>query len=143
MKIVTHWPMVAHVTHTAFARAVEEVVGEARKNAPVAVSRGFKLNAGDTQGGLRASITDVKVGDLHARVGSTLRYALQRERGGTILPVRRKFLYWRDPSTGEWRVAKRVVQRPGGPRQGYKAWLLPAGDKFPGFMEDHLRALSR
>jgi len=142
MKLVTHYDRVDRAVDLAFARAVDEVVGEAKKNAPVAVSRGLKLNAGDVQGGLRASITEVHVGRLHARVGSPLRYAMQRERGGTIVPVRKKFLSWRDPITGEWRFARRVVQRPGGPRQGYKAWLEPAGDKFSGFMDDHLRSVT-
>jgi hypothetical protein len=143
VKLVTHYDRLYQFEDLAFSRALDEVVGEAQKNAPVAVSRGLKLNAGDVQGGLRASISAVMVARLHARVGSPLRYAMMRERGGTILPVRKKFLSWQDPVTGEWRFAKRVVQRPGGPRQGHKPWLEPAGDQFPRFMDDHLRALDR
>lgn len=126
---------------TAHARASDEVKGEAQRNAPVAVSRGLKLNAGSVQGGLRASITYEADGPRQGRVGSPLRYAMMREKGGVITPKRRKLLHWIDPITGEHRFAKRVVQRPGGPRQGYKPFIGPAGDKYPDFMEDHLRAL--
>lgn len=125
-----------------FRRAVEEVRGQAAENAPVSVSRGAKLNAGDVQGGLRASIAVSEVvhdaTGWHARVGSALRYALMREYGGVILPVRKKLLSWIDPQTGVRRFAKRVVQRPGGARNGYRPWLRPAGDMFPKFMDDHL-----
>lgn len=141
MRLVTHYDRVTAAVEGAFARAIDEVVGEAKRHAPVSVTRGVGYNMGDVQGGLRASISAVKVGRLHARVGSALRYAMQREKGGTILPVRRKLLKWRDPATGKWRVARRVVQRPGGPRQGYKPWLEPAGDRFEEFMDDHLRAI--
>lgn len=129
----------------AFTRAQLECVGQAQEDAPVSVSRGMKLNAGDVQGGLRASITAEtprKVGgDWFSRFGSALRYAMQREFGGVILPVRKKVLSWQDPETGEWHFAKRVAQLPGGKRQGNKPWLRPAGDRFPEFMEDHLRSL--
>lgn len=145
MKVVgQHAPLLIEV-ETAFRRACEDTRGEAAEHAPVAVSRGFKLNAGDVQGGLRASIsvTDVRHDGAgwHARVGSPLRYAMQREYGGEILPVRKKLLSWRDPATGEWHFARRVMQRPGGPRQGYKPWLRPAGDMFPSFMDQHLQRL--
>jgi hypothetical protein len=67
---------------------------------------------------------------------------MMREHGGTILPVRRKLLSW-TTATGQRAFAKRVTQRPGfiRGRLGRKAWIKPAGDKFPKFMEDHLRAL--
>lgn len=142
MKIVTDWAKVNSLVETGFRRAVDEVVGEAKKNAPVSVSRGLKLNAGDVQGGLRASISATFTGRLAARVGSPLRYALMREKGGTIVPVRKKLLSWIDPITGERIFAKRVVQRPGGPRQGHKPYLGPAGDRFPEFMDDHMKAIS-
>jgi hypothetical protein len=128
-------------TSLAHRRAVDEVVGLAKRNAPVGVSRGLKLNAGSVQGGLRGSITADHFGPLSSRVGSPMRYAMMREYGGVILPVRRKLLSWIDPTTGRRIFAKRVVQRPGGPRQGYKPWLRPAGDRYPEFMDDHLKAL--
>lgn len=145
MKVVTNYTEVEAHVGTAFRRACEEVRGEAARNAPVGVARGAGLNAGSVQGGLRASIT---VADIRhepigwsARVGSPLVYAMMREFGGVIVPVRKKLLSWIDPYTGRRIFAKRVVQRPGGPRQGYKPWLRPAGEKFPQFFEDHLRAL--
>lgn len=143
MKIVTHYDRVNAHTELAFARAVEEVVGEARLNVGASVSRGLKLNAGDVQGGMRASVTSQPTGRLQARVGSAHRGAMMREKGGTILPVRKKLLSWIDPITGERRFAKRVYQRPGFHRSrvGRSAWLKPAGDTFPKAMDDHLRAL--
>lgn len=147
MKLITDYSVLNRTFVTAFARAKDEVVGEAKRNAPVSVSRGMKLNAGDVQGGLRASITaertDVSLNQLTSRFGSGLRYAMQREKGGVILPVRKKLLSWVDPVTGERRFARRVNQRPGGPRQPrpYSAFIEPAGDRFPEFMDDHLRAL--
>lgn len=147
MKITTDLTILRTNVVLAFARAQDEVVGEAKKNAPVAVSRGMKLNAGDVQGGLRASISGdrpvVTIGEIRSRFGSSLRYAMQREKGGTIVPVRKRFLSWRDPITGEWIFAKRVTQRPGGPRQPkpYSSFIEPAGDRFGEFMSDHLRAL--
>jgi hypothetical protein len=126
---------------TAHARATDECVGEARRNAPVSVSRGIKLNAGSVQGGLRASLTYEASTPRKGRFGSPLRYAMMREKGGTIVPVRARLLHWIDPVTGEHRFAKRVVQRPGGPRQGYKSFIGPAGDRYPEFMHDHLEAL--
>jgi hypothetical protein len=144
MQLISHKDRLFEAESRAFRRAVQDVVGEAKQNAPVSVSRGFKLNALDVQGGLRASITseaiDVSPVGLSTRVGSAVRHAAMREFGGTIVPVRRRLLAWQDPITGEWRFAKRVVQKPGGPRQGYKPWLRPAGDKFPAFMDAHLRA---
>lgn len=141
--IVDHAPLFRHVAQS-FSRACEDVRGAAAKNAPVSVSRGLKLNAGDVQGGLRASINITEIrydaSGYHARVGSALRYAMMREKGGTIVPVRKKLLAWQDPTTGKWIFAKRVVQRPGGPRQGYKPWLGPAGDQFVKFMGQHLAA---
>jgi hypothetical protein len=132
-------------TETAFRRSMDEAVGDAKDHAPDGVSRGMKLNAGSVQGGLRASITSEgpeRRGDgLYGRIGSPLRYAAQREFGGVILPVRKKMLSWRDPITGKWIFAKRVVQLPGGARQGHKPWLRPAGDKWPDRFAEHLRAL--
>lgn len=143
MILKTHYDKVTGNTETAFRRAVDEVVGEARQNVGVSVSRGMKLNAGDVQGGMRASVTAVYTGPQAARVGSPHRGAMMREKGGTILPVRRKLLSWIDPVTGERRFAKRVHQQPGflRSRTGRGPWLEPAGDKFTEFMEDHLRAL--
>jgi hypothetical protein len=147
MKLVTNYSTLNRNIVTAFERAKDESVGEAKRNAPVSVSRGMKLNSGDVQGGLRASIvaerTDVGAFELRSRFGSGLRYAMQREKGGTILPVRKKLLSWVDPITGERIFAKRVDQRPGGPRQPrpYSPFIGPAGDRFPEFMSDHLRAL--
>lgn len=143
MKLVTHFDRVNAHTELAFARAVEESVGEARMNVGVGVSRGVKANAGDVQGGMRASVTSQKTGRLSARIGSAHRGAMMREKGGTILPVRRKLLSWIDPITGKRVFAKRVYQQPGfvRGRLGRRAWLKPAGDKFPGFMDDHLRSL--
>lgn len=141
MKLVTDDTVMPRIIDTAFARSADEVVGEMRKNCPVSVSRGMKLNAGDVQGGLRASLTFEKTSRLQGRAGSPLRYAMQREKGGVIVPVRKRLLSWIDPITGERVFAKRVVQRPGGPRQGHKPFIGPAGDKFPDFMTDHLKAL--
>lgn len=143
MILKTDRQVIPRIVETAFGRATDEVVGEMRKNAPVGVSRGMKLNAGSVQGGLRGSLTFERTGHLQGRAGSPVRYALQREKGGTILPVRGRFLSWIDPVTGERIFAKRVHQRPGGPRQGHKPFIAPAGDKFPDFMDDHLKALSR
>jgi hypothetical protein len=143
MKVVPMHQELERNIATAFVRGVDEVTGEAKKNAPVSVSRGAKLNVGSVQGGLRASISAAFTGTLQARVGSPLRYAMMREKGGVILPVRKKLLHWIDPITGEHRFARRVVQRPGGPRQPrpYTPFLQPAGDRFPEFMDDNLRAL--
>lgn len=144
MKLVTHYSAVQQHVDLAFRRAVDEVEGEAKLNVGVSVSRGAKLNAGNVQGGMRASVTsDQLPGRLHARVGSPHRGAMMREHGGVILPVRRKLLSWVDPYTGKRIFAKRVVQQPGfiRGRRGRSAWLKPAGDMFPQFMEDHLRAL--
>jgi hypothetical protein len=143
MKLVTDYGAVDRHVQTAFARAVDEVVGEARMNVGVSVSRGLKLNAGDVQGGMRASVNGQHVGRLHARVGSQHRGAMMREKGGTILPVRGKFLSWVDPVTGKRIYAKRVVQQPGfiRGRRGRGPWLQPAGDLFPKFFEDHLRSM--
>lgn len=143
MKLVADHSRLNLNIATAFVRAVDECVGDARQNAPVGVSRGVKGNAGDVQGALRASISATFIGALQARFGSALRYAMQREKGGVILPVRRKLLSWIDPVTGKRIFAKRVSQRPGGPRQPkpYSAFIGPAGDRFPEFMDDHLRAL--
>lgn len=146
MKFVSHRDDIVGHVKQAFVRAVEDVVGDARENAPVSVSRGLKLNAGTVQGGLRASITwrwnngasfDSKT--WKAQVGSGLRYAAQREFGGEIRPVRAKLLHWIDPVTGKHRFAKRVRQSPGGPRQGHRPWLRPAGDRFPEFMDEHVK----
>ena len=143
MRLVADHAELERDIATSFRRACEDVRGEAAENAPVGVSRGLKLNAGSVQGGLRASINveDVRRTSegWFARVGSPLRYAMMREKGGRIVPVRKRLLAWQDPITGKWIFAKRVVQRPGGPRQGYRPWLGPAGEKFPEFMADHLR----
>lgn len=156
-------------TITSFVRAREECIGEARSKAPVSVTRGIGLNSGGVQGGLRASITDdgpphVTETQITGKFGSGLRYAMQREKGGPIVPVRKLAISWVDPATGIRFVVgptiKRthaeidkvtglkvifvkkagVVQRPGGPRQGYQSFIGPAGDKFPGFFSDHLRS---
>jgi hypothetical protein len=142
MRLVHDYTALTAAISLSFARAVDECVGEAKKNAPVGVSRGVKLNAGSVQGGLRASINSTITGNLTARFGSALRYAMQREKGGVIVPVRKRLLAWQDPITGEWIFAKRVVQRPGGPRQPrpYTPFIGPAGDKFPTFMDEHLRS---
>ena len=141
MKIVTDLSKLNANIDLAHRRAADEVVGEARRNAPVGVTRGAGLNVGSVQGGLRASISYQASGPRQGRVGSPLRYAMMREKGGVILPVRKRLLSWIDPVTGERIFAKRVVQRPGGPRNGYKPWLGPAGDRYTEFMEDHLKAL--
>jgi hypothetical protein len=143
MKLVTNYPSVTRHVDLAFRRAVDEVVGEARMNVGVSVSRGLKLNAGDVQGGMRASVDAQHTGRLHARVGSQHRGAMMREKGGTILPVRGRFLSWVDPVTGKRIYAKRVVQQPGfiRGRRGRGPWLQPAGDLFPKFFEDHLRSM--
>ena len=141
MKIRTDLSELNRNIDTAHARATDEVVGLMRRNAPVSVSRGAKLNAGSVQGGLRASLTYEAESPRHGRAGSAVRHAMMREFGGVIIPVRKKLLHWIDPVTGEHRFAKRVVQKPGGPRQGYKPFIRPAGDKYPEFMTDHLRAL--
>lgn len=143
MKLVTHYSDVERHVDLAFRRAVDEVVGEARQNVGVSVSRGVKANVGDVQGGMRASVTSVSTGPLSARVGSPHRGAMMREKGGVILPVRRKLLSWIDPVTGQRRFAKRVVQLPGflRSRTGRGPWLEPAAERFPEFMDDHLRAL--
>lgn len=143
MKLITHYDRVTKNVATAFVRAVEEVTGEARQNVGVSVSRGAKANAGNVQGGMRASVTSEYVGALHARVGSNHRGALMREKGGTILPVRRKLLSWIDPVTGKRVFARRVYQRPGfiRGRRGRGPWLQPAGDEFPKRMDEHLRSM--
>ncbi len=142
MKLITHYDKVDAMTSGAFLRAVQETADEARQNVGVSVSRGVKGNAGDVQGGMRASVTFQITGHLTARVGSNHRGAMMREKGGTILPVRRKLLSWVNPVTGQRVYAKRVTQLPGfhRSRTGRGPWLQPAGDKFPQFMDDHLKA---
>lgn len=137
-------------TRLAFERSTQEVVGEARENAPVSVTRGVGGNVGDVQGGLRASITATPIqsiaGGMVRQVGSAARHAAQREFGGVIAPVRKPRLAWRDPVTGRLIVLRKgqtVTQRPGGPRQGYKPFIRPAADKWPQLMDEHLRALNR
>lgn len=143
MKLRTDLTELNRNIDLAHARATDEVVGLMRREAPVSVSRGAKLNAGGVQGGLRASLTYEAEGPRHGRAGSPVRHAMMREFGGVIVPVRKKLLSWVDPVTGVRRFAKRVVQRPGGPRQGYKPFIRPAGDKYPEYMNDHLSALER
>jgi hypothetical protein len=144
MELVSYKEALFRHERRAFSRAVQDVVGQARQNAPVSVSRGMKLNAGDVQGGLRGSITAEPIRETateqRTRVGSAARHAAMREFGGTILPVRKKLLAWRDPATGKWIFAKRVTQLPGGARQGHKPWLRPAAEQFAAFMTEHLRA---
>jgi hypothetical protein len=127
---------------TSFLRSCDEVVGEMKLNAGVSVSRGMKLNSGDVQGGMRASVSFERTGRLEGRAGSNHRGAMMREKGGVILPVRRKLLSWRDPSTGKWIFARRVRQLPGfiRGRLGRGPWIEPAGDKFIQFMDDHLKS---
>jgi hypothetical protein len=129
----------------AHARAQEDCLREARRKAPVSVSRGAKLNSGSVQGGLRASLTGTtpiaKGEGTYSQMGSAARHFLMREFGGVIVPVRAKVLAWQDPVTGEWIHAKRVVQRPGGPRQGNQPFMGPAVKRFPEFAEAHLREL--
>jgi hypothetical protein len=148
----------------AFERARLDVAGEAKRRAPVALY-------GPAPGELRASIgpdgpARLTAQGVEGRVGSPLRYAMQREKGGIIRPVRRKALSWIDYSTGtrfvvgptiprnfskiDKATGQRVVfirkpfvsQRPGGPRQGYQPWLEPAGRMFPQFFGDHIRGSS-
>jgi hypothetical protein len=135
-------------TNLAFERSTQEVVGLAKENAPVSVSRGVKANVGDVQGGLRASITATPIqrvaGGMTRMVGSAARHAAQREFGGVIAPVRKPRLAWIDPTTGQWIVlpkGRTVTQRPGGPRQGYQPWLRPAADQWPRLMDEHLKAI--
>jgi hypothetical protein len=89
---------------------------------------------------------------------------MQREKGGPIRPVRRKALSWVtksgirivlgptirrkfakvDKITGQVTVfvpGWGVQQRPGGPSNGYRPFIGPAGDRFGGFVGDHLRAI--
>lgn len=129
MRIVTFYDEVKRNNELAFARALDECVGDAKRRAPVRV------------GLLRGSIHSEMLGRMRARFGSQLRYAWMRERGGTIVPVRARMLSWIDPITGRRVFAKKVVQRPGGPRQGYQPYIKPAGDQFPKFMLEHLQAL--
>jgi hypothetical protein len=110
----------------------------------------MKLNAGDVQGGLRASITATPIqsvaGGMTRSVGSAARHAAQREFGGTIAPVRKPRLAWINPATGKWIVlakGRTVTQRPGGPRQGYRPFIRPAADRWPALMDEHLRMLLR
>jgi hypothetical protein len=146
---VTTWPdRLIDQVWQAHDRAVQDVVGDAKDNAPVGMSgparvAGALLGSDTIQGGLRASITnrpEKRTDAEHSdQVGSAVRHAAMREFGGTIRPVRAKLLHWVDPATGEHRFAKVVHQRPGGPRQGYRPWLRPAGDNYPRHMEHHLR----
>lgn len=142
MKLVADHRPLEQAISTSFKRSCEDVRGDAAEHAPVSVSRGLKLNVGAVQGGLRASIAVVDFrhdgSGYFARVGSALRYAMMREKGGVIVPVRKKLLSWQDLISGKWIFAKRVVQRPGGPRQGHRPWLQPAGDRFAEFMTQHL-----
>lgn len=145
MELISHKDRLFNAERLAFERAKQDVAGLAKQNAPVSVSRGMKLNAGDVQGGLRASITAEPTQEtadgMKSRVGSAVRHAAMREFGGVIVPKRAKLLHWIDPITGEHRFARRVVQKPGGPRQGYKPWLRPAAEQFPRIMHAHLRGI--
>lgn len=137
-------------TRLAFERATQEVVGLMKEDAPVGVSRGMKLNAGEAQGGLRASLTATPIqnvaGGMSRFVGSGVRHAAQREFGGIIAPKRRPRLAWIDPVTGKWIVLRKgqtVSQRPGGPRQGYRPFIRPNADKFPALFDEHLKMMLR
>lgn len=143
MILKTDYSKVLGNTQLAHRRAVDDVEGEARMNAGVSVSRGAKLNVGDVQGGFRASITHEHTGPLSSRVGTPHRGGMMREKGGTIVPVRARMLSWVDPVTGKRVFARRVHQLPGfiRGRRGRSAWLKPAGDLYPKFMEEHLKAL--
>ena len=118
----------------SFARSMEDTVSDADDRAPV------------HQGALHASITWSWIHDLNeslkARFGSALRYAAMRELGGTIRPVRKERLVWRDYE-GRWHSAKMVTQKPGG-RVGSskhgKRFLKPAADGFGKRMDKHLSA---
>jgi hypothetical protein len=142
----------------AFERARDEVIADADRRAP------------RDMGTLAASIGPdgpARRGPMgvSGAFGSSLRYALMREFGGEIKPVRKRALSWvtksgirivlgpgikrthgrRDSDTGELVifVAKpSVVQRPGGPSNGYQPYLRPAAERFGEYLADHLRALS-
>ena len=139
-----HAPLIREVWQ-AHDRAVQDVVGDAKENAPVGMTSGIGIGGFNLQGGLRGSITNRPVvrhdGEHRDAVGSSARHAAMREFGGTIRPVRAQMLSWVDPATGKRIFAKQVTQRPGGPRQGYRPWLRPAGDKYPQYMERHLRGI--
>lgn len=132
----------------AFARALQEVVGDAKENAPVGMTGASRTNIHDTHGGLRASITATAIVETPAgavaMVGSGVRHAAMREFGGTIRPVRKPRLSWIDPRTGRRIVlpkGRAVTQLPGGVRQGRKPWLRPAAARFGSYMDAHLKRL--
>lgn len=114
----------------AHGRAVQRVLGLMRRNAPVDMGR------------LRGSLTNRPVLRTDTRsvdmVGSALRYARIRELGGVIVPVRAKRLVWRDKAGG-WHSATRVVQRPGGPSNGYRPYGGPAVAQYPRIMAEEVR----
>lgn len=146
MIVTTNAEPLLSAPRIAFGRALEEIVGLMRADAPVSVSRGVKLNAGDVQGGLRASLTHTPIvstgAGITADVGSPVRYAAQREFGGTIRPVRKRLLAWQDPATGKWIFARSVTQLPGGARNGHKPFIRPNAEKFREIFPEHLRAVS-
>lgn len=142
----------------AFSRAREECISFADRGAP------------RDQGRLAASITSDGPPRRNAQgiigaFGSAERHALMREKGGTIVPVRKKALSWISKTTGARivlgpgirrkfaKVDKQtgqvvifvpgfgVTQRPGGPSNGYKPYLQPAGEQFGRVIGDHLRAV--
>lgn len=147
---------------TSFVRAREECIGEARRLAPVLKTGVRGIGSGSVQGGLRASITDdgpprISGGTITGRFGSGLPYAMMREKGGTIAPVRRRALSWLDPQTGMRIVLgptikrthasidkttglKTLFVRKASVTQQGKPYIEPAGNKFPGFFTDHLRS---
>lgn len=142
----------------AFERARQEVIGDADRMAPRATGR---LAASiTTDGPARRTSTGI-VGAY----GSAERHAAQREFGGFIAPVRKRALSWVMPSgirivlgpgirrkfakvdkeTGQVVIfvpGAGVMQKPGGPRQGYRPYLRPAADRWVAYLTDHLRALS-
>ena len=136
MKLVKNRGPIEGGIRQAFGRSMEEVAGQADRNAPV------------DEGALHASINwnwINQTGDhLRARVGSALRYAAIRELGGTIRPVRARRLMWRSHD-GKFHSANVVVQAPGGKKGSSKhgkPYLKPAVDKFGDYMGRNLKRMT-
>lgn len=129
MKFISHRANIDNRWQQAHLRAVQSVVGVARRNAPV------------DQGRLRGSVHAEAVKRSNAvwsdRVGSSERYAAMREFGGTIRPVRARMLFWKGRD-GRTHAAKVVHQEPGGIRRR-GPWLRPAGEQYPKFMARFLK----
>lgn len=121
MKVTTNPEALLRPLHTAWREALHDVENEAKRNAGRTKHKSTKA--------LRRSIRTDIVGS-RASIGSPLRYARIRDRGGIIRARRRKYLHFKG-SRG-WAMVKEV-------RQIGNTWLTSAGNRFGEFFMNRLR----